>query len=58
MMALYTADSIAESDSAFVDGRWVMARPINYKYESVLERIKQAYNVLIGKYDSIKWIGQ
>ena len=37
---------------------WVYARPINYKCDSVLDRIKHAWLVLLGKADAIVWEGQ
>ena len=31
------------------------ARPENYKFDSIILRIKLAYGVLIGKYDALDW---
>lgn len=38
-----------------MNGKWIPVRPINYKYESVWNRIKNSFMVLIGKYDVIEW---
>lgn len=37
------------------EGGWVPCRPLNYKYESKLSRLKWAWGVLIGKYDVVEW---
>lgn len=34
---------------------WLPARPVNYKVDSMLERLKFAWGVLIGKYDALDW---
>lgn len=36
-----------------IKGRWVPARP--YSDDTLLDRIKQAYGVLTGKYDALNW---
>lgn len=35
--------------------KWVPARPINYKYESIFFKIKCAWKVFRGEYDCLKW---
>lgn len=37
------------------DGRYYLARPENYKYESWSYRLKIAWLVLVGRYDAIEW---
>jgi len=37
------------------DHRWIPVRPINWKYRSFFEKLKEAYNVFIGKYDTFQW---
>ena len=36
-------------------GRYVLARPENYKFDSWRYRIKLAWLVLVGRYDAIEW---
>lgn len=52
----YTANSIRRwnVDCEF-NGKWIPARSLNYKYESLWSRIKNALFVLIGKYDALDW---
>ena len=37
------------------DGRYVLARPENYKFDSWRYRMKLAWLVLVGRYDAIEW---
>ena len=51
-----TIKEIKELDSITQIGdKYYFTRPINYKYRSLKERIKEAYFVFIGKYDALKW---
>lgn len=43
------------TNSTLINGQWVTARPINYKYQSWLERVKEAWAVLKGRLDTVKW---
>ena len=45
----------ANTDAAEIEGEWVPARPINYKVESIWERIHNAWLVFRGKADAVKW---
>jgi hypothetical protein len=36
-------------------GRYVLARPENYKFDGLWHRIKIAFLVLVGRYDAIEW---
>ena len=38
-----------------INGKWVPAKPINHKYRSLFERIADAWAVLVGRADAIKW---
>lgn len=37
------------------DGSYVFARPDNWRYRSLIERIKEAWAVFTGKADAIRW---
>jgi len=41
--------------SVNIEGRWVPARPINYKYRTFWQKLKEAWTVFIGKSDSFRW---
>ena len=45
-------------DYKYIDGRWVLARPENYRYRTFWERLRDAWLVFTGKCDAIKWEGQ
>lgn len=38
-----------------INGKWVPARPDNYRYEGFLTRIRHAWMVLTGKVDCVIW---
>ena len=38
-----------------INGKWVNARPVNYKYRSLSEKIRDAWYVFIGKADALIW---
>ena len=40
---------------ACIDGKWVPARPINYRYRILKERLKEAYAVFTGRADAFTW---
>ena len=40
---------------AFINNKWVPARPINYKYRSFKKKVKEAWAVFIGKAEAFKW---
>ena len=57
-MSTYSAKEIknwSETGSVKVGTEWILARPSNYKYRTFLERLKEAWSVFVGKYDSLKW---
>lgn len=39
------------------DGSYVFARPDNWRYRNLIERIKEAWMVFTGKADAITWEG-
>ncbi len=54
----FTVDGLvdcATSNEILKDGIYVSARPDNWKYESFIERIRNAWLVLIGKADAVTW---
>lgn len=56
---LHSAEKLIHSENwelACINGQWVRVRPLGYP--SFLNRFKLAWNVLIGKYDAIKWVNQ
>ena len=55
MIMAYKADNIKEGPQANIQGVWVLARPV---VACLKNRIKDAWGVLIGKYDAIKWYRQ
>ena len=59
-MATYKAFDIKRwnSDSKVIVGQldvWIPARPTNYRVDGLWSRLKQAWFVLIGKYDALDW---
>ena len=44
-----------ESTQTVINDKWVPARPINYKYRSLWQRVKEAWAVFWGKADCFKW---
>ena len=41
-----------------IDGKWVLSRPENYKYRSLMTKIKDAFGVFVGKYEAVKFYKQ
>lgn len=54
MYTLKDVENLINSSSKCINGQWVPARPI---IGSFYERLHDAYKVLTGKYDAIKWPG-
>lgn len=54
---MYKLEDLKKPDNcqAFINGKWVSARPINYKYRTFFTKIKEAYQVFTGKADAFKW---
>ena len=36
-------------------GKWIAARSVNYRFDGWYSRLKQAWGVLIGRYDAFDW---
>jgi len=49
------SDLAKHTVSTEVNGKWVPARPINYKYRSFMEKLKEAWAVFTGKADAFMW---
>lgn len=54
---IWNLDSLQERNQskAFIKGKWVAARPINYKYRTLKEKLTDAWNVFTGKAEAFKW---
>lgn len=44
-----------ECETAYINGKWVPARPVNWKYRTLKQRIKEAWYVFTGKADAFIW---
>jgi len=42
-------------NSCLINGKWVPSRPINYQYLSLIEKIKDAWEVFRGKAEAFYW---
>jgi hypothetical protein len=47
-------DSVG-SNSVEINGRWVPARPINWRYRTLRQRISEAWLVFTGRADAFTW---
>lgn len=52
---LQSPDSLVNTNSAQINGRWVPCRSENYKFRSLKTRIKEAWAVFSGKADAFTW---
>jgi len=53
---MYDLKNLQNFDTtAQINGKWVPARGVNYKYDSWIERFKDAWSVFTGKADAFKW---
>lgn len=48
-------DLARSNETEIRPGEWVPARPMNYKHDTVLGRLKTAWHVLTGKADAVYW---
>ena len=46
---------IDSQESVLINGKRVPARPINYKYRTLLEKLRDAWAVFTGKSDAVTW---
>ncbi len=51
-------DNRTEITSSMGNKKWVVARPINYRYRTLKERIIDSWWVLTGKADAVTFIEQ
>jgi hypothetical protein len=49
-----------EMSKKYIDGKWVVARPENFKpkYTTLLFRLKEAWNVLLGRAETLYYYKQ
>lgn len=52
---IYQSKDIKSDCMTKINGNWVPARPINYRYRTLKEKILEAWNVFIGKADAFIW---
>ena len=45
----------ASSTQVLINGKWVSARPLNWKYRSFRQRLKEAWSVFVGKAEAFTW---
>jgi len=58
---IWTLENLIKSASSTQtekDGKWVPSRPINWKYRTLPEKIKEAYAVFTGKAEAFTWPDQ
>ncbi len=53
---LYIDDYVGQQ--AEINGKWVIARPLNYTCRTLWERISEAWAVFRGKAEAVKFHGQ
>jgi hypothetical protein len=46
---------LQDGPQACINGMWVPARPLNYKFRSFFERVQEAWLVFLGKCDPFVW---
>lgn len=55
------ADSLVETSQECqvkIDGKWVIARPINYRVDTIWDRLRDAWSVLTGKAEALFYYKQ
>lgn len=53
---MYTLNELFNhSVQAEINGKWVPARPINYRHRSLAEKVRDAWAVFVGKADAFTW---
>jgi hypothetical protein len=57
---IYLADSFMNKtkQTIYIDGKWVITRPLIYTKESLWYRLKECWMVLMGKCDVVKFYEQ
>ncbi|MCF8354317.1 MAG: hypothetical protein K9H48_07675 [Melioribacteraceae bacterium] len=55
-MTTYHVETIKKyEEKSEINGKWVLARPINYKYRNLKQKIIEAWKVFTGELDSLMW---
>jgi hypothetical protein len=54
---IWNLDNLQECNGSqiCINGKWVSARPINYKYRSFKEKVVESWKVFLGETESFKW---
>lgn len=54
---MWTLKQLCDKDIPMIciNDKWVPARPINWKYRSIFEKLKEAWAVWTGKADAFAW---
>jgi len=55
MWTLKSLFEFSSTTSTEIDGEWVPARPINWRYRSIWQRLREAWAVFRGKADCFTW---
>jgi hypothetical protein len=55
MYQLQDLTHLAAQNSVKIDHEWVPARPYNYQFRSLRERLRDAWAVFTGTADAVKW---
>jgi hypothetical protein len=50
-------DLMTHETSTQINGKWMPARPINWKYRTLREKLKDAWSAFTGKADTFLWPG-
>ena len=54
---MMTMQGLVDSQNTLkeINGKWVPARPINYRFRTLRERIRDAWAVFTGRADAFRW---
>jgi len=55
---IWTLRSLIDSTNsvtAEIDGKWVPSRPVNWKYRTFFERVRESWMVFVGKAEAFTW---
>ncbi len=55
---VYLIDDLASDKKQVREGKWVIARPENYKHRTLKERLADAIAVFKGQSDAVNYIDQ
>jgi hypothetical protein len=54
---MYKIDNLL-GETKCIDNKWVILRPINYRYRSIIQRLYDAWLVFTGKCEAIEFYKQ